>query len=123
MPTAMSSLRPASPERRTPSGPTPSSGGANTYHVGIGLGGLATTLPAFAGTNLQVGALAGTKWEVFIQQMTDLLAAMEIDSGASAGGFFYDYEDGVGNNDGSTAQWGYIGLESAEVPGLPMASR
>ena len=98
-------------------------GTTNVYAMGMLLGGLATALPAFGGTPLQVGApLAGTNWEVFIQQMTDLLGYQQYDGGCAQGGWLYDTANGAGgcgNSDSSTSQWAYIGFESAEINGGP----
>ncbi|MEE2644791.1 MAG: PKD domain-containing protein, partial [Myxococcota bacterium] len=94
----------------------------NTYYQGVNLGSLAPVLSALAGTRLQVGGLRGTLWEVFIQEMTDFMAYMQIDSGGGLGGWYYSAYNGSGSEhvmDASTAQWGYIGLESAEVAGRP----
>ena len=100
------------------------SGGSsnNVYAQGMLLGGLATVLPALAGTPLQTGGLAGRSWESFIQDMADYLGYMQFDGGCAMGGWLYTAADGVGacsSSDGSTTQWAYIGLESAEVNGAP----
>ncbi len=96
--------------------------GNDTYYMGIMVGSIAPVLPALAGTHLQVGGLRGTLWEVFVQQLTDYLAYMQIDGDAGSGGWYYNAIDGAASGsymDGSTAQWGYIGLESAAVAGAP----
>ena len=93
--------------------------GNYTYAQGMLLGGLATTLPTLAGTNLQTGA-PGMKWEYFIQEMADWLGYMQVDGGVANGGWEYTAYDGGGGAcemDLSTAQWAYVGLESAEVAG------
>jgi PKD repeat protein len=92
----------------------------NTYYQGVTLGSLAPLLPALAGTPLQVGGLAGMPYENFIQELTDWLGYMQIDSGCGRGGWLYSGINGAGGcnqMDASTAQWGYIGLESAEQAG------
>lgn len=94
----------------------------NTYAQGMLLGGLATVLPTLAGTPLQVGGLAGRSWESFIQDMTDYLGYQQYDGGCALGGWLYTAANGAGActaSDGSTSQWAYIGLESAEVNGAP----
>jgi hypothetical protein len=94
----------------------------NVYAQGMLLGGMATVLPALAATRLQVGGLAGRTWESFIQDMTDYLGYMQFDGGCALGGWLYTAANGAsacGNSDGSTSQWAYIGLESAEVNGAP----
>ena len=95
----------------------------NVYNGGMVLGGLATVLPALGGTPIQLGgANAGTSWEALIQQMTDFLGYQQYDGGCAQGGWLYDSANGAGgcgNSDGSTSQWAYIGLESAEVNGAP----
>ena len=43
-------------------------------------------------------------------------------SSSGMGGWYYDYRNGSYSgsySDGSTTQWGYIGLESAEIAGAP----
>ena len=90
----------------------------NVYAQGMLLGGMATVLPALAATRLQVGGLAGRTWESFIQDMADYLGYMQFDGGCALGGWLYTAANGAaayGNSDGSTSQWAYIGLESAEV--------
>lgn len=99
-------------------------GGANTYRMGTNLGGIATVLPALAGTPLTRGSNStrGQKWEWLIQQMADLMGSMQIDGGCSLGGWIYNHYNGsagCGTSDGSTSQWAYIGLESAEIAGGP----
>jgi hypothetical protein len=94
----------------------------NVYRMGVNLGGLATVLPALAGTPLRSGAHAGQTWEWYIQQMTDQLGYQQIDGGCSEGGWIYDDRNGAEGcsvSDGSTSQWAYIGLESAEIAGGP----
>ncbi|MCA9545028.1 MAG: hypothetical protein KC613_11580, partial [Myxococcales bacterium] len=95
----------------------------NTYYQGVTLGGLAPLMDALAGTPLQTGGVArGMRYEVFIQELTDWLGGMQIDSGCGRGGWYYSRIDGNGScsqMDASTAQWGYIGLESAEAKGRP----
>ena len=54
------------------------------------------------------------------QEMADKLGAQQIDGGCARGGWIYgDYNGsaGCGTSDSSTAQWAYIGLESAEIAG------
>ncbi|MFN3198137.1 MAG: PKD domain-containing protein [Bradymonadia bacterium] len=101
-----------------------------TYDNGLGLGALATLLPTLAGTPLQEGhynadiTMKGRLWEAFIQEAVDWLGYMQIDRGCAMGGWLYGDR---GNNadgpcshmDASTAQWAYIGLESADVAGKP----
>ncbi len=94
----------------------------NSYRQGIYTGAIPPTLPSLAGTQLQLGGLAGNNWEWFAQEMTDYLAYMQINSGCGAGGWYYTAQNGspgCHTMDASTAQWGYIGLESAEVAGGP----
>ncbi len=94
----------------------------NTYRQGIYTGAIPPTLPSLAGTQLQVGGLAGNTYEWFAQELTDWLAYMQIDGGCGKGGWYYTAQNGspsCGRMDASTAQWGYIGLESAEVAGGP----
>ncbi len=94
--------------------------GNYTYAQGMLLGGLATTLPTLARTNLQVGGMAGVKWEYFIQEMSDFLGYMQVDGGVANGGWEYTAYNGAGGAcemDLSTAQWAYVGMESAEVAG------
>jgi hypothetical protein len=94
----------------------------NSYGQGMLLGGLATVLPSLAGTRLQTGGLAGRTWESFIQDMADFLGYMAYDGGCANGGWLYSAANGngaCGSSDGSTSQWAYIGLESAEVNGAP----
>ncbi len=97
-------------------------GSANVYRMGVNLGGMATVLPALAGTPVSYGALRGTNWENYIQEMADQLGAQQIDGGCARGGWIYgDYDGSAGCNtsDASTSQWAYIGLESAEIAGSP----
>ena len=101
-------------------------GGNNVYYQGVTLGSLASLLPTLAGTPLQVGGLAGQSYEYLIQQMADYLGAMQIDDGCSKGGFYYNQLDGsygCDYSDGSTSQWGYIGLESVEFAGRQLQNR
>lgn len=96
-------------------------GGSNyTYAHGVNTGALSTVLPALAGTPIQTGNLAGQLWEGFIQDQVDYLGYLQIESGCAQGGWYYNRTSGesCGYMDGSTAQWGYIGLESAEVAGF-----
>jgi hypothetical protein len=100
-------------------------GGNNVYYQGVTLGSMAPVLPALAGTPVQVGGLAGTTYEVLIQEMTDYLAYQQISGGCGKGGWYYSAIDGSGDcgiMDASTAQWGYIGLESARSRGSLTAS-
>ncbi|MCB9523022.1 MAG: PKD domain-containing protein [Myxococcales bacterium] len=94
---------------------------AHGYQQGITLGGLATTLPALAGVPIPVGhaGVRGHTFEWLIQQLTDYAGYMQIDSGCALGGWYYQaVPDGYCNrSDASIAQWGHIGLESAEVAG------
>jgi PKD repeat protein len=101
-------------------------GGDNVYYQGVTLGSLASLLPTLAGTRLQVGGLRGQTYEYLIQQMADLLGAMQIDGGCAGGGFYYNRLDGNYDcvySDGSTSQWGYIGLESVEFAGRQLVGR
>ncbi len=96
----------------------------NVYYQGMNLGSLATVLPALAGTPLQLGqnGVRGQTWEWYIQQAVDYLGYEQIDAGCSGGGWYYYRASGsrhCGYSDGSTSQWAYIGLESAEVAGGP----
>ncbi|MFN3198136.1 MAG: PKD domain-containing protein [Bradymonadia bacterium] len=99
---------------------------SGTYMVGLGLGSIATVLPSLAGTPVQVGNANNTirtqPYEKYVQEIVDYLGYIQHDGGCSYGGWLY------GNNqtpttcdrmDASTAQWAYIGLESAEVAGGP----
>jgi hypothetical protein len=93
----------------------------SVYWQGVNLGSLASILPALAGTKLQSGGLDQT-WEFFIQELTDYIGYMQIDGSCGKGGWYYNAINGSTNchyMDASTAQWGYIGLESAEVFGGP----
>jgi hypothetical protein len=97
-------------------------GSTNVYRMGVNLGGLATVLPALAGTYISYGDLRGQAWEYYIQQFADKLGAQQIDGGCSRGGWIYgDYDGSAACNvsDASTTQWAYIGLESAEIAGGP----
>lgn len=94
----------------------------NTYRQGIFTGAFPPLLPALAGTHLQVGGLRGQTYEWFAQELTDWMARMQINDGCGKGGWIYGVQDGAPGcttMDASTAQWGYIGLESAEVAGKP----
>lgn len=96
----------------------------SVYRIGLNLGGLATVLPALAGTPLVLGAqsVQGQPWEWYIQQVTDELGYMQYDGGCAKGGWLYgpaNGDGGCGNSDGSSTQWAYIGLESAEIAGGP----
>ena len=75
-----------------------------------------------SGTVLRVGNdVKGQKWEWFVQQLTDYLAARQVDCGGG-GGWYYDDENGcagANKSDSSSTQWAYIGLESAEIAGGP----
>ncbi|MEE2787442.1 MAG: PKD domain-containing protein [Myxococcota bacterium] len=106
------------------------SSGYYVYRMGVNLGGLATVLPALAGTPLQVGrgggdgnnGINGRSWEWYTQQMVDLLGSHQIDLNCSKGGWLYQAYSSDGrchHSDGSTSQWAYIGLESAEIAGGP----
>ena len=101
-------------------------GNSGTYMMGLGLGALSTVLPSMAGTPVQVGnannSIKGQPFEKLVQEMVDWLGYIQHDSGCSLGGWLY------GNNqtpttcdrmDASTAQWAYIGLESADIAGKP----
>ena len=97
---------------------------ANVYYMGMNLGALATVLPALSGTPLQLGldGVRGQSWEWYIQQAVDYLGWEQIDAGCSGGGWYYYRRAGsqhCGYSDGSTSQWAYIGLESAEQAGGP----
>jgi hypothetical protein len=104
-------------------------GSANVYRMGVALGGLATVLPALNNTPLRVGHnnIRGGMWEWYIQQMVDQLGAQQIDDNnqltcPGAGGWLYQDYNGCGpaaHSDGSSTQWAYIGLESAEIGGGP----
>jgi hypothetical protein len=101
-------------------------GGDNIYYQGTTLGSMASILPTMVGTRMQVGGLRGQTYEYLIQQMADLLGAMQIDGGCAGGGFYYNRLDGdydCGYSDGSTSQWGYIGLESVEFAGKQLVDR
>ena len=101
-------------------------GGDNIYYQGVTLGSMASLLPTMVGTRMQVGGLRGQTYEYLIQQMADLLGAMQIDGGCAGGGFYYNRLDGdysCGYSDGSTSQWGYIGLESVEFAGKQLVGR
>lgn len=92
----------------------------NVYYQGVTLSGLASALPGLAGSQLQTGGLSHLSWEAFIQEMTDYMGYQQIDSGCAMGGWYYSAFDGSGScgyMDASTAQWGYIGLETAEIVG------
>ncbi|MEZ4434715.1 MAG: PKD domain-containing protein [bacterium] len=93
------------------------------YQMGLNLGGVATVLPALAGTPLMRGNLgAGQKWEWYIQQASDLVGYAQIDGACAMGGWYYDVRNQAMNcnySDASTSQWAYIGLESAEIAGGP----
>ncbi|MBM4291466.1 MAG: PKD domain-containing protein, partial [Deltaproteobacteria bacterium] len=94
----------------------------NVYYHGVSTSALASVLPSLVGTPLQTGGLAGMRWENFIQELTDYMGYMQIDGGCADGGWYYSAFDGGGDciyMDASTAQWAYIGLESAEVLGRP----
>lgn len=96
-------------------------GGSNyTYSHGLNTGALATVLPSLAGTPIQTGALKGQLWEGFVQDQVDYLGYLQIPSGCGKGGWYYSRTTNTGciYMDASTAQWGYIGLESAEVAGF-----
>lgn len=104
---------------------------SNTYYYGLNLGGLATVLPALAGTPMRRGGagVVGQKWEWYIQQVADGVGYGQYDEGCARGGWLYEVTNwGNGNanggppcnhSDGSTTQWAYIGLESAEIAGGP----
>ena len=64
-------------------------GSANVYRMGVNLGGMATVLPALAGTPVSYGSLRGTNWENYIQEMADQLGAQQIDGGCARGGWIY----------------------------------
>ena len=102
------------------------------YVQGVNTGSLSPMLAALAGTPIQHGGFRGWLYERFIQQMVDALGYQQIDSGrpanhhsrdsqdCSEGGWIYGDINGgrhCGVSDGSTSQWAYIGLESAEVAG------
>ena len=94
------------------------------YQMGLNLGGIATVLPALAGTPLRRGngGVVGQKWEWYIQQATDLLGYAQYDGACAMGGWLYGVANGAGDcnaSDASTSQWAYIGLESAEIAGGP----
>ena len=96
----------------------------NVYYQGMNLGALATVLPALGGTPLQQGqaGVVGQTWEWYIQQSVDYLGWEQIDGGCAGGGWYYYRAAGnrtCGYSDGSTSQWAYIGLESAEQAGGP----
>ncbi len=95
----------------------------NTYVQGMALGGLATLLPTFGGTRLQVGTagIVGMTWPNFVQELSDLLGWEQVKSGCANGGWYYQETAGTscGYSDASTSQWAYIGLESAEINGAP----
>ena len=96
-------------------------GGADyTYSHGLNTGALATVLPSFAGIPIQTGALRGQLWEGFIQDQVDYLGYLQIPSGCGMGGWYYSRTTNGDciYMDASTAQWGYIGMESAEVAGF-----
>ena len=99
---------------------------SGVYMTGLGLGALSTLLPALAGTPVQTGhsnnSVKTKPWEWYVQEMVDWLGYMQHDSGCALGGWRYtEYlgNSGCGEMDASTAQWGYIGLESAEIAGKP----
>lgn len=99
-------------------------GSANVYVMGVQTGGLATVLPALAGTPVVYGGngIRGQKWEWYIQQLADQIGAQQIDGGCGKGGWLYGDFNGNGAcsaSDASTSQWSYIGLESAEIAGEP----
>ena len=96
----------------------------SSYWQGMIMGGLPTALPAMSGVPVQVtppnyaslGTDAGARtYNWFIQEGADLLGWMQMDGGDVSGGWWYD--SGGCCNDGSTTQWGMIGMESAEVAG------
>ncbi|MFN3198782.1 MAG: PKD domain-containing protein [Bradymonadia bacterium] len=101
-----------------------------TYDMGLGLGALATLLPVLAETPVQEGhynagiTIKGKLWKVYVQEMVDWLGTMQGDVGCAMGGWLYG-NNANGNGgacnymDASTAQWAYIGLESADVAGKP----
>ena len=95
------------------------------YAQGLYLGALSIILPSLGGTPVQVGAantVRGTNWEFYIQQATDYLGGMQIDGGASVGGWYYYNLNGAysaGYYDLSTTAWAHIGLESAAIAGAP----
>jgi hypothetical protein len=94
----------------------------NVYYQGVSTSALSAVLPGLAGTPLQTGGLAGMRWENFIQELTDYMGYMQIDGDCADGGWYYSAFNGGGDciyMDASTAQWGYIGIESAEVLGKP----
>jgi hypothetical protein len=107
-------------------------GASSTYRMGMYLGGISTILPALGGTPVQIGAAQGQTWEWLVQQATDYMGAMQVDGGSQSGVWCYADRGCGGANpvpifnsddtwvaDGSTSQWAYIGLESAEVNGAP----
>ena len=96
-------------------------GGSNyTYSHGLNTGALSTVLPSLAGTPIQTGALRGQLWEGFVQDLVDYLGYLQIPGGCGMGGWYYNRTTSTNciYMDASTAQWGYIGMESAEVAGF-----
>ncbi|MCB9538637.1 MAG: PKD domain-containing protein [Myxococcales bacterium] len=95
---------------------------ASFYANGIMSGALPTVLPALNGTPVQTGGVQGWIWEQTVQQMVDWMGYAQIDGGCGKGGWLYheiNGNGGCGDSDGSTTQWAYIALESAEVAGGP----
>lgn len=95
----------------------------SVYYQGLTMSSVIAALPALAGSQLQTGGLDHLKWENFAQELTDYMGYMQIDSGCARGGWYYSASN---NNlsdcrymDASTAQWGYIAMETAEVVGKP----
>ncbi len=92
---------------------------SGTYGMGMAMGGLTTVLPVLAGTPIQTGPWRGRSWEWLVQEVTDWMGRIQIDSNSGIGGWYYhEIDDGnCGYNDGSTTQWALVGLESAEQIG------
>jgi len=95
-------------------------GNNSSYNHGVSTGAIGTILPALSGTPVQVGPHRGQLWEGLVQDMVDYLGYLQIPNGCGRGGWYYNRttDTGCGAMDASTAQWGYIGLESAEVAGF-----
>lgn len=94
----------------------------NTYMQGMVTGGIPTVLPALAGTRISAGSLNNQTWEYYAQQLADEMGYQQIDGGCAMGSWYYNDQNtsrGCNYADGSTTQWGYIGLESAEIAGGP----
>ena len=111
---------PRLPSSRAGQGVYVNGGNNYTYRHGLTTGALSTILPSLSNTPIQVGPLRGQIWNGFVQDMVDYLGYLQISSGCGMGGYYYHHTTSTGCSvmDASTAQWGYIGLESAEVAGF-----